>query len=96
MTISFFDRVENVVGKGENTGYQHFLFRRYFEKASFPGVSKGVIVWELVSTIYYLANKVRNKETNEQMQSRNTATGQDLNPDWYQFLKQSNFTEKKT
>ena len=26
MTISLFDRVENTVGKGENAGYQHFLF----------------------------------------------------------------------
>ena len=24
-TISLIDRVENTVGKGENTGYQHFL-----------------------------------------------------------------------
>ena len=26
MIISVFDRVENSVGKGENAGYQHFLF----------------------------------------------------------------------
>ena len=25
LTISFFDRVENMVGKGENAVYQHFL-----------------------------------------------------------------------
>ena len=25
MIISVFDRVENIVGKGENAGYQHFL-----------------------------------------------------------------------
>ena len=25
MTISVFDRAENIVGKGENDGYQHFL-----------------------------------------------------------------------
>ena len=25
MVQSFFDRVENIVGKGENAGYQHFL-----------------------------------------------------------------------
>ena len=24
--ISVFERVENLVGKGENAGYQHFLF----------------------------------------------------------------------
>ena len=23
--ISVFDRIENIAGKGENTGYQHFL-----------------------------------------------------------------------
>ena len=25
MMISLYDRVENMVGKGENAGYQHFL-----------------------------------------------------------------------
>ena len=25
MIISVFDRAENIVGKGENAGYQHFL-----------------------------------------------------------------------
>ena len=25
MMISVFDKVENIVGKGENAGYQHFL-----------------------------------------------------------------------
>ena len=36
MTISVFDRVENIVGKGENAGYQHFiLFPQCFQKASF-------------------------------------------------------------
>ena len=43
---------ENIVGKGENAGYQHFLlFPQCFEKASFPDTSKGVIGWELVKTI---------------------------------------------
>ena len=47
MIISVFDRVENIVGRGENAGYQHFLlFPQCFEKASFPDASKGVIVWE--------------------------------------------------
>ena len=45
MIISFFDRVENIVGKGENAGHQHFLlFPQCFENAFFP-VSKVVIVW---------------------------------------------------
>ena len=49
MIISVFDRVENIVGKGENDGYQHFLlFPQCFEKAFFPDISKGVIVWEQV------------------------------------------------
>ena len=52
MIVSVFDRVENIVGKEENVGYQHFLlFRQYFEKASFPDVSKGVIVWEWVKSV---------------------------------------------
>ena len=38
MVISLFDRAENIVGKGENAGYQHFLlFPQCFQKASFPG-----------------------------------------------------------
>ena len=49
MIISVFDR-ENIVGEGENAGYQHFLlFPQCFEKASFPDTSKGVIVWEWVN-----------------------------------------------
>ena len=49
MIISVFDSVENVVGKGEKAGNQHFFhFPQCFEKASFPEVSKGVIVWKWV------------------------------------------------
>ena len=34
-------RVENIVGKGENAGYQHFLlFPQCFQKASFSGSLK--------------------------------------------------------
>ena len=47
MIISDFDRVENIVGKGEITGYQHFLlFSKCFQKASFFETLKGVILWE--------------------------------------------------
>ena len=46
MIISVFDRVENIVGKGENASYQHFLLFPRFEKVSFPDMSKGVTVWE--------------------------------------------------
>ena len=39
-------RVENIVGKGENAGYQHFLlFLQCFQKLSFPEVLKVGIVW---------------------------------------------------
>ena len=39
-------RVENIVGKGENAGYQHFLlFPQCFQKASSFGSLKVGIVW---------------------------------------------------
>ena len=39
-------RVENIVGKGENTGYQHFLlFQQCFQKASLLKSLKVGIVW---------------------------------------------------
>ena len=44
--ISVFNRVENVVGKGENAGYKYFLlFPQCFQKASFSGLLKVGIVW---------------------------------------------------
>ena len=50
MIISVFDRVENIVGKRENAGYQRFpLFTQCFEKASFPDTSRGVRVWVWVN-----------------------------------------------
>ena len=40
------ERVENIVRKGENAGYQHFLlFPQCFQKASFPGSLKVGILW---------------------------------------------------
>ena len=40
------ERVENVVGKGENAGYQHFLlFPPCFQKASIIWTSKIGTVW---------------------------------------------------
>ena len=45
MMIFVFDNIENIVGKGENAGYQHFLlFQQYFLKASFWGSLKVRIV----------------------------------------------------
>ena len=41
-------RVENTVG-GEIAHYEQFLlFPQCFQKTCFPGVSKGVVVWEWV------------------------------------------------
>ena len=41
-----FDIVENIVGKGENGGYQHFLpLPQCFQKASLLGSLKVGIVW---------------------------------------------------
>ena len=34
-----FNQVENIVGKGENAGYQHFLlFPQCFQKPNFPRI----------------------------------------------------------
>ena len=48
MIFFVFDRVENIAGKGENAGYQHFLlFSQCFQKASFMGSLRVEIVWFL-------------------------------------------------
>ena len=48
--------VENIVGKGEIACYKQFLlFPQCFQKACFPGASKGVIVWEWVIGILPLS-----------------------------------------
>ena len=40
------ERIENIKGKGENAGYQHFLlFPQCFQKASFWGSLNVEIVW---------------------------------------------------
>ena len=45
MMILVFDLVENIVGKGENAGYQHFLlFLDCFQKASYARLLKVAIV----------------------------------------------------
>ena len=47
--IKLSKRVENTVRKGEIARYEQFLlFPQCFQKACFPGASKGVIVWEWV------------------------------------------------
>ena len=45
MIICVTHSVENIVGKGGNAGYQHFLHFPCFQKASFPGWLKVGIVW---------------------------------------------------
>ena len=41
-----FGRVENIVGKGENAGYQHYLlFPICFQKHTFSGLLQVEIVW---------------------------------------------------
>ena len=45
-------RVENKVGKGEIACYEQFLlFPQRFQKACFPGASKGVTVWEWIKYV---------------------------------------------
>ena len=52
MIISVFDRVENIVGKGEIACTSNFSFYpQCFQKASFPEASKGVIVWEWLKVV---------------------------------------------
>ena len=52
MMISIFDRVENIVGKGESAGYQHFLlFPQCFQKRYFSGWLNVEIVWQRVKTL---------------------------------------------
>ena len=42
-----FDRVENIVGKGENAGYQQFLlFPQCFQKSDLLGSLKLRTLWE--------------------------------------------------
>ena len=51
--------VENTVGKGEIARYEQFLlFPQRFQKACFPGASKGVIVWEWVKSKFFLCYNI--------------------------------------
>ena len=55
MKISVFDRVENIVGKGENAVYQHFLlFPSCFQKVSLTGSRKVGIAWLRVKLLNML------------------------------------------
>ena len=47
----FYDRVKNIVGKGENAGYKPFLlFPQCFLSASFSRLWKLGVVWERVNS----------------------------------------------
>ena len=55
MMISFSDRVENIVGKEENAGYQDFLlFPQCFQTLFFSGSLKVGIVCERVNQLRYM------------------------------------------
>ena len=44
--------IENIVGKGENAGHQHFLlFPQCFQNASFQGSLKVRILWKRVKAM---------------------------------------------
>ena len=54
MEESLFKRVENTMGKGEIACYKQFLLLpQCFQKACFPGASKGVIVWEWLKKLLH-------------------------------------------
>ena len=58
--------VENTVGKEEIARYEQFLlFPQCFQKACFPGASKGVIVWERFNQSVENASVAFVKGTNE-------------------------------
>ena len=58
MLIPCFDRVENIVGKGENAGYQHFLlFQQCFKKAFYTALLKLMIVWSRIKTGFCSQNR---------------------------------------
>ena len=54
------------MGKGEIARYeQFFLFPQCFQKACFPGMSKGVVVWDWVKVIFIWDLKTLHRSTVE-------------------------------
>ena len=55
MMIPHFDRIENIVGKGENAGllqcFQRVLFLLCFQRALYPGSSKVKIVSKRINSL---------------------------------------------
>ena len=81
MIISVFDSVANIVGKGENAGYQHFLlFPQCFEKASIPDTSKSVTV-SCLTYYYTIQSLVSPADVNFEkfLRERENARNQHLN-----------------
>ena len=60
-----FDRVENIVGKGENAGNRHFLlFPKCFQKASYLGFVKFDFVWDMrLLFMEFMSARVGEKKT---------------------------------
>ena len=64
MAESYLKYVENTMGKQEIARYEEFLlFPQCFQKVCFPGVSKGVIVWEWVSLSRSALNPVMSHDS---------------------------------
>ena len=60
--------VENIVGKGENAGFQHFLrFPQCFQKASSQRLYKAGVIWSRVAPVSaYFKLKEEFKTVHEQ------------------------------
>ena len=58
------------MGKGEIAHYEQFLlFPQCFQKAYFPGASKGVIVWQWVKQIVKNKTKRKNEKKKPKKQA---------------------------
>ena len=58
--IYVFDQVENMVGKGEKAGYEHFfLFQQCFLRASFWQYAAQILYTVDKIVLYYLTIKVQ-------------------------------------
>ena len=58
MTEFVFEKIENIVEKGENAGPQHFLlFQQCFQKPSLSGLIKVWIMW-LIVDIYFCTQEL--------------------------------------